>query len=653
MVRHEWTPGHAQRPHGRTWRAPRLSTDGPLHALRRRAILGTMALLTLANWNTPPGRSDVFVAVITVGNDAADDRSLYHDAQNVGSLDLGDTNVTADYRFDRIRMRTLGAWVTIQDADPRSVDAQTLFEAGGDFEDGIIYVQNDAGTMAGVSMADIGAANIGGGGLNIRDTVTGGPALLAILDALTDGDCIILAFTLPAIPPAYAQGLAVSIGSVATKPLTGSLDLSRSLADGSTLRFNVQASRSSLAHVTRGVAATVTDVESSTLIFSGNVLRAVITSIGPGDLVNIDVEATGLEQRLYRRILSAENARAVNLLAASASDQLDELADIAGPDFTAGATPDDVNALAGVGPGATVGALLRGMGDAQGVNPDGTMDLIIRAGLVAATDVTLDHVRPTSRYRVDLDTAVGRVIANGAPVKFIASGTLENVTEGGVTIAVASVGTPSDTEVQTVERVIARAAITNKFAAGDELDGVWDPDKNRFEWSGVLGAGDSAIIELHGVWRTELIVSAPSPSALARDLTLDVPVTSTTAITAAANRALAQQRHPIELMNLDVVLGAELPRLVPGDAVTVALTLQEDLDVYQPEATDLWLVHGVRLAQVAANRINVRLLLSRRLPDYRERDYWGAQRRTTDRGDGKSSWGQPWDWLAALRKSPR
>ena len=430
---------------------------------------------------------------------------------------------------------------------------------------------------------------------------------------------------------AYNQGLTVAIGGIATKPLKGSLHLNRSLADGSSLRFLVRGRLDSLRHIRGSATATATDIESSTLAFSGHVLRPVVTSIGPDDLVEIAVEAAGNEQRLYKRLLSAAAARRVNV-AASTSAQLGELVAIAGSnEYSAGAVPVNANMLVGVGPGVTVGALLRGMADAQSITPNGLITLLIRSDLVAAAEITIDHAGPTSSYSVDLDTTVGRVIALGAAVRFIATGMLRRVTEGGIVTAAATINAPADVEVQVVDKVIARAAVANKFATDDELTGVWDPDTNRFEWSGTLNVGQSALVEMHGTWRTEKIVTASSPDALASDLALDVPLTNTTAITAAARRVLAQQRQPVELMGLDTVLGAALPRLVPGNAVTVALALQHDLDVYQPVSADLWLVHGVKLTQKAADQVSVRLLLSRRLPDYRERDYWS---RTEAGGSG-------------------
>ena len=57
----------------------------------------------------------------------------------------------------------------------------------------------------------------------------------------------------------------------------------------------------------------------------------------------------------------------------------------------------------------------------------------------------------------------------------------------------------------------------------------------------------------------------------------------------------------------------------------VALALQQDLDVHLPAADDLWLVHTVVITQPAATQAAVALELSRRLPDFRERDFWSPE----------------------------
>ena len=163
--------------------------------------------ITLADWTTPAGQTDVFVAVLQAGNTPADDAVIWDQDLGVGSLVAGDLDLTADYHYDRVWIRTLNTWCTIQQRHNRTVDAQTLFESGGAYANGTIYVQ-DADGVSGVTMVAIGEANIGGGGVNIRDTVTGGPALLARLSGLSDGERFIVAFTQPAVSdqPITAEG---------------------------------------------------------------------------------------------------------------------------------------------------------------------------------------------------------------------------------------------------------------------------------------------------------------------------------------------------------------------------------------------------------------------------------------------------------------
>ena len=425
--------------------------------------------------------------------------------------------------------------------------------------------------------------------------------------------------------PAYNSGLAVSIAGTDTPPLRDTLDLRRSLVDGSELTFYARGDTSGLAHVQRDAAAVVTDVATDALLFSGHVRQGKVTGYsGDDELVDIQVVANGLEQHPYSRVIRFADARAINT-AASAEDQLDELVSVLGTDYSAGDVDENVNPLVGIGPGAPVGSLLRRMGDVQRINPDGAIDLIMREGLTSAVTLLPEHVLPSSHYSVNLDSTVRRVIAYGAPVRFIATDMLERITESGVNRAVATITPPEDTGVLSVSRVVARQELTGKFVAGDELDGVWDPDRQRFEWSGTLAlATDTATVELHGTWQTEYTVDATDPDALAGDMIVDVPVTSATDIRAAAKRELNHQSQPVELMTLNLVLGAIVPVILePGDAVTVAIGLQRQLDVHLPAAGTLWLVRGVVLTQSATKQASVQLLLSRRLPDYRDRDYWG------------------------------
>ena len=423
----------------------------------------------------------------------------------------------------------------------------------------------------------------------------------------------------------YSEGFAITVDGVAVAPLRDTLRIRRSLSEGASLTMTVRGDKADLS-IPRSAPVEATDTESGELVFSGHVLRAKVTArAGDGSLIDIRVQAAGIEQQLYRRILTAENARDVNN-AADADAQLTELADIAGDDYSAGTIPSDVSRLVGVQPGASVGELLRGMGDAQHVNPDGEIDIVLRSGLTSAATLERSHVLPSSDYTVDVDTTVRRVIAHGAEVRFIASATLERVTEDGVTRSVAEVDPPAGNFVRDVSRVIARDNLSGKFAFGDELAGTWDRDKVRFEWSGALDSGQSASVQVHGILQGEETAESDDAVALSADVNINVPATSRTAIQAAADRELEIQRRPVELMTLNAVFGIDdgLPVIGLAEAVQIEEELQEELDVYQPEESDLWLVHGTALTQPSPTQGAWTLELSRRLPDFRSRDFWGG-----------------------------
>ena len=460
--------------------------------------------------------------------------------------------------------------------------------------------------------------------IDVDLTITARGTGLDVVDGTSEAAKAVTFIARVTAPPyvAYNKGLTVAIGDAATKPLTGSLKLSRSLADGSTVDFTVRGTRANLTHIQRGAKVTVTDVASSVVLFSGHVLTAVVRSLqGDGTLVNIAVNGSGIEQHVFRALLTAANARDVNS-AATATDQLAHLVTIMGSPYSSGAVHPNANKLAGAASSVSVGQMLRLLGDAQLVKPTGEIEIIMRDGLGTVVNIDRESIRPSSDYDVSLDTTVGRVLALGADVQFIATGLLSRVTKDGVVRVVATITPPANTEIIRIGRVVARQALIGKFATADNLDGIWDPDKNRFEWSGTLNVGQTALVEMHGTWRTEIVVSATAPSSLARDIVLNVPSTGATAIATAAKRALLQARDPIELLRLDLVLGASLPLIVPGDAVTVALALQEELDIYQPIATDKWLVYALELSQPGSTQAAVSLELSRRLPDTRNRDFW-------------------------------
>lgn len=436
--------------------------------------------------------------------------------------------------------------------------------------------------------------------------------------------------------PAYNEGLTVTVGDEVTQLLRGRFSLRRSLSDGSEANFVVRDVPQALAHVVREATVRVTDDASSVLLFSGHILTADQVSIGV-DLVQIDVSASGIEQHVFRRRLSTASAREVEG-ADAASDQLDELVSVLDSNYSAGSIGSGVNRIVGAGPGIAAGDLLRRFGDIQRVNPDGSIDVLTRAELVSLTQLdAADVERDRSDYRVNLEATVGRVLARGEGVRFVASGTMERTTENGMALTVATVTTPANIEITDVSRVVARADVTGEFDEGDELTGRWSLRRDRFEWGGNLAAGSSSVpVGVHGVWRTELEAVATAPGALAADVVLEVPSTDATVIQESANRELRRASDPVELLELMVRFAAEVPLLRPGDAVTVSQALQEELDVYQPSEADVWLVHELELTQVAPTQATVMLGLSRRLPDTRDRDYWGRSGGGVPLGDAQA-----------------
>ena len=346
---------------------------------------------------------------------------------------------------------------------------------------------------------------------------------------------------------------------------------------------------------------------------------------GDGSLVDIQVTATGIEQRLYRRILTVAQAREINV-AADAEAQLGLMVDAAGDSYTSGDVTANVARLVNAQGGASVGDLLRRMGDVQHVHPDGTIDVSLRSDLSSAA--TIERALPTSGYDVDVDTTVRRVIAQGAAVRFIATAVLQGTDVGGGIIKAIAPVTPEDgLVVTTISRVIARGTIVDKIDADDDLSGIWDADRSRFEWSNELAVTEAVPVEVHGTWQAEVIVEDADADALSGDSVISVPSSIAAIITAEATRFLNRQRFPVETMTLNMALGVTgIPRLTVSDAVTIALGLQADLDVYRPAASDLWLVQGRKLTQPAAAQVLWTLRLSRRLADLRERDFWGREK---------------------------
>ena len=530
---------------------------------------------------------------------------------------------------------TIDAVASVREDATQQVQARV---SGGTY-DALAYAWSDGG--AGGTFSDVAIANpvytppdVAG---NTEVTATcevtaigrGTVARDGTRDTASDAETFtVTAVVAPPSPPStgYGDGLSVTVGGVLTLPHQGRFTLRRSLADGSSVSMTVRGILSNLTHIQDGAEVVVTDIETGATLFSGHGLRGNVNAIEGGDLVDLKVTAAGIEQRPYSRLLTFANARAINT-SGTARAQLAQLVAILGSGWSVGQVHANVNPLSGVVAGTKIGALIRQMGDAQRVNPDGSIDLIMREGLVSTAMLGNTEVTPRSRYTADRDTTTRRVIAYGAPVKFIATGTLRRITESGVTKHVATVAPPAMTEIESVDRVVAQQTITSKFDKGDELDGVWDPDRNRFEWSGAFAsATDTAVVEVRGVWRTEDIVDAAEPDSLAQDQRLDVPLTNTAAIRAAATRELENTSQPIERMAVDLVFGSSVPRLDPGDAVLVALSVQNKLNVHQPQADTLWLVHAVRITQPGPSKAQVALVLSRRLPDNRERDYWSRDR---------------------------
>ena len=447
---------------------------------------------------------------------------------------------------------------------------------------------------------------------------SGSPEASATADAQT-----------PPTDPPYHQGIRVTVDGGIVRPLTDSLRISRSLVDGSKLRMTMRGNRSDLT-VAQDLAVTATDIASGVLLFSGHILDTdVVATAGPGELVDIRVDAVGSAQRLYTFRLTSSQARDVNN-AATAGDQLDVLVTATGDRYSAGSVDSNVNRVEGVVAGDSVGKVLRGLGDVQRIDPDGEIGLLV-VSTDSDSEATIErrHVLPTSHYTSSGDTTVRRVIAYGAPVNFSTTATLSGTDIGsGVIRPVAPIDPPDGIEVLALDRIIARGAITGKIELGDELTGKWNLNAERFEWSGSLTTSQSVLIEIHGKWRSEEVVEADDPPTLSIDRIIDTPITAGDRIRALAQAELDRQSLPVELMTLVMQFGVAggLPRLTPAESVQVSQALQEELDVVRPVAADRWLVHGLDISQPGASQAAWQLLLSRRLPDYRERDFWDRER---------------------------
>ena len=284
----------------------------------------------------------------------------------------------------------------------------------------------------------------------------------------------------------------ISVGGTDTQPLRDTLKLKRSLADGSSLSFKVRALRANLAHIERGAAASVTDTASGTLLFAGHILRARVTGYsGDGTLVNLSVTASGIEQRPYRHVLTAADARNVNT-AADASGQLAALVTILGPAYSSGDVarqrqPVDRSRNRGKGgrPASVSWAMYSGSSRTARSTSSCGRGFRPPPPSARSTAVPLRSTRWTSTPPPGASSPTA--LRSGSSQR----ARMTRVTESGVNRTVATITPPANTEIISIDRVIARQAVTGKFDVGDELDGVWDPDTVRFESVVQLGASET------------------------------------------------------------------------------------------------------------------------------------------------------------------
>ena len=427
---------------------------------------------------------------------------------------------------------------------------------------------------------------------------------------------------------AFSSGLAVQIGGQPVTPLKNTLDVERSLADGSTFSCRVLGLRSELSHVTRLALVTVEDRATGAALFSGNVRQAStrVVSAGAADpLIEIDVEADGIEQQLYRRILTSAQAQQVNRTS-TAAGQLYALARAAGDAYSAGDVGDDVPRLVGALGGDTVGALLRHLGDIQRVSPDGEISAFTRESLTSAATVVAGHVRRTSSYSGDLATTAQRIIAQGADTRFVRTATMSS---DGVVMS-AEIEAPDGRVIIDVTKVVALGTLYGAVTSGEELPVSWNVSRQSITLGLEIAPGSQLLVQVHGVWRWEIVRErAGAADALSGDQIINIPSSIEDDIRIVADRELARQQFPVETMALDMVLGSGLDRLDIGDAVQVEYDVQFDLDVFSPSAEDLWLVDRLRITQPAATQAAWSVWLARRQPDFRTREFWSRERSRT------------------------
>ena len=454
-----------------------------------------------------------------------------------------------------------------------------------------------------------------------------------MLDFLLDDESLFLLaddapFILVSEVTAYGLGLAVEIGGQAVTPRKNSLEIERSLADGSTFACRILGLRSELSHVTRLALVTVTDKASGTIIFSGNIrkLSTKTVSVGAFDqTIEIDVIADGIEQQLYRRILTSAQAQQINRTA-TAAGQLFALARFAGDAYSAGDIGDDVPRLVSALGGDTVGALLRHLGDIQVVNPDGEISAFTRASLTATATADTVHVRRTSSYSGDLATTAQRVIAQGADTRFVRIATM---TSDGLVLSAVLEADENHT-ITDVTKVVALGTIYGSITAGEELPVTWNTSRQSITLGLEIEEGASLPVQVHGVWRLEIVREREGrQDALSGDQIINIPSSIEEDITAVAERELARQQFPVETLALDMILGSGLSRLDIGNAVQVDIDLLYELDVHSPSADDLWLVDRLRITQPSASQASWSAWLARREPDFRTREFWSRERSRT------------------------
>ena len=151
--------------------------------------------LVLSDFIAPPGTRTVFVGRIQAETEGST-RYRYDgpgNSENRGELLDGDTDLTSNLAIEWLRADVSR---TILNRRTTSASFDAVLESGGSLHGATLYVQDENGVSS-VLIADIDAADIGGGFFNIRTSVPGGQALEARLFSLDTDDQFLLAMTLP------------------------------------------------------------------------------------------------------------------------------------------------------------------------------------------------------------------------------------------------------------------------------------------------------------------------------------------------------------------------------------------------------------------------------------------------------------------------